>query len=61
MENTQVLHIEIVISKYQCFMIHILSWKKANSINLKINVIPNGLEKYGSFNINNKLSFIESF
>ena len=25
---------------------------------LKINVIPNGLEKYMSFSINNKLSFI---
>ena len=29
--------------------------------NLKINFIPNGLEKYMSFSINNKLSFIESF
>ena len=29
--------------------------------NLKINVIPNGLEKYMSFTINNKLSFIDSF
>ena len=30
-------------------------------INLKINVIPNGLEKPKSFSINNKLSFIFSF
>ena len=29
--------------------------------NLKINVIPNGLEKYMSFTINNKFSFIDSF
>ena len=29
--------------------------------NLKINVIPNGLEKYMSFAINTKLSFIDSF
>ena len=28
--------------------------------NFKINVIPNGLEKYMSFTINNKLSFIDS-
>ena len=28
---------------------------------LKINVIPNGLEKYMSFTINNKLIFIDSF
>ena len=61
MENAEVLHIEIAISKYQCFMIHILLWKKANSINFKINVIPNGLEKYVCFSSNNKLSFIESF
>ena len=27
---------------------------------LKINVIPNGLEKYMSFSINNKLSFIDT-
>ena len=29
--------------------------------NLEINVMPNGLEKYMSFTINNKLSFIDSF
>ena len=28
--------------------------------NLKISVVPNGLEKYMSFTINNKLRFIES-
>ena len=28
--------------------------------NLKMNVIPNGLEKYMSFTINNKLNFIDS-
>ena len=27
----------------------------------KKNVIPNGLEKYISFNINNKLAFVDSF
>ena len=27
----------------------------------KITVVPNGLEKYISFTINNKLSFIDSF
>ena len=29
--------------------------------NLKINVVPNGLEKHMIFTINNKLSFIDSF
>ena len=29
--------------------------------NLKINVIPNKLEKYMSFSINDKLSFNDSF
>ena len=28
---------------------------------LKVNVIPDGLEKYMIFNINNKLCFIDSF
>ena len=31
-----------------------------HKFNLKINVIPNGLEKYMSFTINNKLNFIDS-
>ena len=35
--------------------------QKLGKFNLKINVIPNGLEKYMSFSINNKLSFIDSF
>ena len=35
--------------------------QELDKFNLKINVIPNGLEKYMSFTINNKLSFIESF
>ena len=30
-------------------------------LNLKINVIPNGLENYISFSITNKLGFIDSF
>ena len=32
-----------------------------SKFNLKINIIPNGLENYTSFRINNKLSFIDSF
>ena len=35
--------------------------KELGKFNLKINVIPNGLEKYMSFSLNNKLSFIDSF
>ena len=34
---------------------------KLGKFNLKINVIPNGLEMYMSFSINNKLRFIDSF
>ena len=41
-------------------MIHIL-YTRTRQFNLKINVIPNGLEKYMGFSINNKLSFIHSF
>ena len=35
--------------------------QELGKFNLKINAIPNGLEKYVSFSINNKLSFIDSF
>ena len=38
-----------------------LIMQEVGTFNLKINVIPNGLEKYMSFNINDKLSFIDSF
>ena len=35
--------------------------QELGKFSLKINVIPNGLEKYMSFSINDKLSFIDSF
>ena len=35
--------------------------QELGKFNLKINVFPNRLEKYESFSINNKLSFIDSF
>ena len=41
-------------------MIPILLCKKIGKFNLKINDIPNGLENFISFNINNKLRFIDS-
>ena len=34
--------------------------QELNKFKLKINVIPNGLEKYMSFSINKKLSFVDS-
>ena len=35
--------------------------QELGKFNLKISVIPNGLEKYMSFTITNKLRFIDSF
>ena len=35
--------------------------QELGKFNLKINAIPNGLEKYMSFSINSKLSFIDNF
>ena len=35
--------------------------QELGKFNLKINVMLNGLEKYMSFNVNNNLSFIDSF
>ena len=38
-----------------------LIMQEIGKFNLKTNVIPNGLEKYMSFSINNKFSFTDSF
>ena len=38
-----------------------LIMQELGKFNLKLNIIPNGLEKYISFSINNKVSFIDSF
>ena len=35
--------------------------QELDKLNFKINVIPNELENYMSFNINNKLIFTDSF
>ena len=35
--------------------------QEIGKFNFKINVVPNGLEKYMSFNINNKITFTDSF
>ena len=35
--------------------------QELGKFSLKINLVPNGLEKYMSFIINNKLSFVDSF
>ena len=38
-----------------------LIMQELGKVNFKVDVIPYGLEKYSSFNINNKLVFIYSF
>ena len=35
--------------------------QELSKVTLKISLVPNGLEKYMIFTINNKLSFIDSF
>ena len=35
--------------------------RELGKFNLKINVVPNGLEKYLSFTISKKINFIDSF
>ena len=39
----------------------LLIMQELGKFNVKLNVIPNGLEKYASFSINNKLSVIDRF
>ena len=49
--------IPVIFHNYDSY----LTIQELGIFSLKINVIPNGLEKYMSFSINNKLSFINSF
>ena len=46
-----------ILKNYDSYLI----MQELHKFNLKINFIPNGLEKYVRFSINNKLSFIDSF
>ena len=50
----------IVFHNLKSYDSHLIM-QEQGKFNLKINVIPNGLEKYLSFTVNNKLGFIESF
>ena len=52
--------IPIVFHNLKNYDSHLIM-KKLGKFNLKISVIPNGLEKYMSFSSNNKLSFFDSF
>ena len=52
LENIEALHIEILISMLDEIIKFLLIMQELGKFNLKINVIPNGLESYMSFNIN---------
>ena len=52
--------IPIVFHNLKIYDSHLIL-QELGKFNLKINALPNGLEKYMSFSINNKLSFIGSF
>ena len=59
--NVKLNHkISIVFHNLKNYDSHLIM-QELGKFNFKINVIPNGLEKYISFNINNKLIFIDSF
>ena len=53
-------NIPIVFHNLKNYESHLIM-QELGKFNVKISVIPNGLEKYMSFTINNKLSFIDSF
>ena len=55
--NRKILVVFHKLKNYDSYLI----MQKLGKFNLKINVIPNVLEKYMSFSINNKLSFIDGF
>ena len=52
--------IPVVFHNIKNYDSHLIT-QKLGKFNFKINVIPNGLEKYMNFSIDNKLSFIGSF
>ena len=59
--NVKLNHkIPVVFHNLKNYDAHLIM-QELGKFNLKINVIPNGLENYMSFSINNKLSFIDSF
>ena len=59
--NVKLSHkIPVVFHNLKYYNSHLIM-QELGQFDLKINVIPNGLEKYMSFSINNKLSFIDSF
>ena len=55
--NHKILIVFHNLKNYDSYLI----MQELGKFNLKINVIPNGLEKYMSFTINKRLSFIDSF
>ena len=59
--NVKLNHkIPVVFHNLKNYDSHLIM-QELGKLNLKINAIPNGLEKDKSFTVNNKLSFIESF
>ena len=50
----------IVFRKLKNCDLHLIM-QELGKFDFKINIVPNGLEKYMSFNINNKLIFIDWF
>ena len=57
--NVKLIHkIPIVLHNLKKYDLHLII-QEIGKFNFKINVIPNGLEKYMSFNINNKLILID--
>ena len=52
--------IPVVFYNLKSYDSHLIM-QKGRKFNLKINVIPNGLEKYTSFSISNNLNYFDSF
>ena len=59
--NVKLNHnVPVVFRKVKNYNSHLIM-QVLRKFNLKLNAIPNGLEKYMNFSINNKLSFTDSF
>ena len=52
--------IPVIFHNLKNYDSHCIMQQELRKFNPKINIIPNGLEKYMGFTINNKLCFIDS-
>ena len=57
--NIEVVHIPVIFHNLKGYDSHLI-FKELSKFDCRVSVIPNGLEKYMSFTLNNNIVFIDS-